>query len=193
MPIKFFAATATSLLALLPISILLPFYGAIASESSLAPSESSLTPSESSLAPSESSLAQGMEPDAVDTPPSESESLPSEVTEPASVEIILLEEGELKDGDPTLPTDGSLFHQHTFFGEAGKKVNILLESSDFDTYLAVFNPQDELIEENDDIDENNTNSQIIITLPETGTYRVIVNSYDATGRGRYQLRVSEVE
>lgn len=173
MSIKLFLATATSLLALLPISILLPFYGAIASESSEAE-------------------AVGM-PDTVDTNPSESEFLLSQVTEPTSGEIIWLEEGELKDGDPTLPTDGSLFHQHTFFGEAGKKVKILLESSDFDTYLALFNPQDELLEENDDIDETNTNSQIIITLPETGTYRVIVNSYDATGRGRYQLRVTEVE
>ncbi|QJB25985.1 PPC domain-containing protein [Limnospira fusiformis] len=186
MLIKVFAATATSLFALLPISILLPFSSAIASESSFAPSESS-------FAPSESSLAQGMEPDAVDTPLPESESLPQQDTEPVVGEIILLEEGELRDGDPVLPTDGSLFHQHTFFGEAGKRVKILLESSEFDTYLALFNPQDELLEENDDIDETNTNSRIIITLPETGTYRVIVNSYDATGRGRYQLRVSEVE
>ena len=88
-----------------------------------------------------------------------------------------------------LPSDESIYDEHTFEGTKDQAVTITLESPDFDTYLAVFSPTGELLGEHDDVSQKNTNSQLTITLPVTGTYRVIVNSYDKTGRGKYNLKV----
>lgn len=179
MPVKFWAATA-SLFALLPVYILLPFSSAIAMELRLAQEDMDME-TQNPIETLEPLPGLG-EIEPADPP----------IETPGS-ELILFEQGDLQDGDPMLPTDGSLYHQHTFFGEVGQTVRITVKSSDFDTYLALFNPEDDLLEENDDIDETNTNSEIIITLPVTGTYRVIVNAYDADGRGNYELQVIQFE
>ncbi|USR90058.1 DVUA0089 family protein [Phormidium yuhuli AB48] len=105
--------------------------------------------------------------------------------------ILLDEQGVLRTGDPMLPDDGSLYHEYQFEGRAGQLVTINLESSEFDTYLFLFDNQDNLIDQNDDINPGNTNSRLMLRLPYTGTYFVIVNSYDNTGRGRYRLTVEE--
>ncbi|MEB3882161.1 DVUA0089 family protein [Lyngbya sp. CCY1209] len=103
--------------------------------------------------------------------------------------LILQEEGVLESGDSVLPSDGSLYDEYTFEAEAGQSVTIDLESSDFDPYLALFGPDGQLVGENDDVSESNRNSRLIVTLPATGLYRVVVNAYDSTGRGEYLLRV----
>jgi serine protease Do len=108
-------------------------------------------------------------------------------TEPSR--LILREEGVLESGDSVLPSDGSLYDEYTFEAEAGQSVTIDLESSDFDPYLALFGPDGQLVGENDDVSESNRNSRLIVTLPATGLYRVVVNAYDSTGRGEYLLRV----
>ena len=105
--------------------------------------------------------------------------------------VILQQEGDLNDGDSVLPSDQSIYDEHTFEGREGQVVTVTLESSDFDTYLAVFSPTGELLGEHDDLTQKNTNSQLTITLPVPGAYRVIVNSYDKTGRGQYSLKVIE--
>ena len=115
--------------------------------------------------------------------------LPEETPSNQKSEVILEQEGMLNDGDLVLPSDESIYDEHTFEGNEGQVVNVILESPDFDTYLAVFSPTGELLGEHDDISQKNTNSQLTITLPVTGTYRVIVNSYDKTGRGKYNLQV----
>ena len=89
----------------------------------------------------------------------------------------------------TLPSDGSLYDQHTFEGRAGQSVTITVESSDFDTYVAIFNPQGKLLAQNDDISKSNSNSAVTVTLPASGTYRVVVNAYNKGDRGRYTLTV----
>ncbi|MCA1991565.1 MAG: trypsin-like peptidase domain-containing protein [Coleofasciculus sp. S288] len=103
--------------------------------------------------------------------------------------FILQEEGILGPGAPVLPTDGSLYRQYRFEGRAGQSVTISLASPDFDTYVALLDSDEQLIAENDDISQSNPNSELTITLPRTGTYSVIVNAYDRTGRGRYRLTV----
>ena len=99
------------------------------------------------------------------------------------------EKGTLSDGDLVLPSDESVYDEYTFEGSGGQVITVTLESPDFDTYLAVFSPTGELLGEHDDINKKNTNSQLTITLEITGKYRVIVNSYDKTGRGEYNLQV----
>lgn len=103
--------------------------------------------------------------------------------------MLLNEPGELQNGDSVLASDGSLYDEYTFDGKEGQQITITLESSDFDTYLAVFTPDNKLLQEHDDINQNNSNSEITVTLPASGTYRVIVNAYDSKGKGKYLLKV----
>lgn len=97
-------------------------------------------------------------------------------------------EGLLSGSSPALE-DGSLYEEHSFQGNAGQTITISLESSEFDTYLILLGPNDQVIGENDDASPNTLNSTLTITLPVTGTYRIIANAYDAEGQGRYLLTI----
>jgi serine protease Do len=103
--------------------------------------------------------------------------------------IILQERGELASGDLVLGDDGSFFDVYEFSGSAGQTVTITLESTEFDPYLILVDSSGNAIEQNDDASSSNANSFLRVRLPQTGTYQAIVNSYDRTGRGRYQLTV----
>ncbi|HLO49827.1 MAG TPA: trypsin-like peptidase domain-containing protein [Kamptonema sp.] len=116
-------------------------------------------------------------------------SAPSQIPPPESRSLILREEGVLAQGAPVLQSDGSLYREYTFEGRAGQSVTITLESSEFDPYLALFAPNNRLVAENDDLNEESQNAGLTVTLPVAGRYRVIVNAYDSTGRGRYTLTV----
>ncbi|WP_017307248.1 CAP domain-containing protein [Spirulina subsalsa] len=127
------------------------------------------------------------------TPPETPPETPSDTqptsTPPTSTSagVILIQEGVLQDGDP-MYEDGSLYHEHRFRGEQGQSVTIRLESDDFDTFLAILNEEGtEVLAQNDDISENDTNSLVQMTLPYDGIYRVFVNGYNPTDRGRYRL------
>ncbi|MEA5462652.1 trypsin-like peptidase domain-containing protein [Leptothoe sp. PORK10 BA2] len=85
--------------------------------------------------------------------------------------------------------DNSLYDEYSFSAPQGQDVTITLTSQDFDTYLLLIDNQGNKLAENDDIAENNTNSSIQLSLPYTGDYRVIVNTYDQTGQGQYQISV----
>lgn len=103
--------------------------------------------------------------------------------------FLLRESGILGPGAAVLPSDGSLYREYVFSGQAGQSVTIALESTDFDTYLILLDPRDRKLAENDDASQTDSNSLLTLTLPETGTYRVIVNAYDRQGRGQYVLTV----
>ena len=123
------------------------------------------------------------------TPTIDTSPIPENTPSTQEQEVILQEKGTLSDGDLVLRSDESVYDEYTFEGSAGQVITVTLESPDFDTYLAVFSPTGELLGEHDDINKRNTNSQLTITLEITGKYRVIVNSYDKTGRGEYNLQV----
>ena len=112
-----------------------------------------------------------------------------ETTATRSNRIILREEGILGESSSVLPSDGSLYREYTFEGNAGQSVSISVESSDFDPYVALFTPESELLGENDDVSDSSKNAFVSVTLPITGRYRVVVNSFDPSGRGRYILTV----
>ncbi|HEY9667255.1 MAG TPA: trypsin-like peptidase domain-containing protein [Coleofasciculaceae cyanobacterium] len=107
----------------------------------------------------------------------------------ARTRYILRQQGILGPGSFVLPTDGTLFKVHAFEGRAGQSVTINLASPDFKTYLAVIDPNGQSIGENEQVSQNNNASQLTVTLPRTGIYRVIVNAYDRRGRGRYLLTI----
>ncbi|MFO8040524.1 MAG: tetratricopeptide repeat protein, partial [Sodalinema sp.] len=99
-------------------------------------------------------------------------------------------EGQLEDGNEVLQ-DGSLYDLHTFEGELGQFLEIRLNSDDFDAYLILFGPEGERVAEDDDGGEG-LNSLISIQLPQTGSYSVMANAHDASGRGRYRLTVAAI-
>ena len=76
---------------------------------------------------------------------------------------------------------------HTFEGQAGKTVTIILESEDFDTVLSLQTVTGEEIAFNDDFG-GSLNSRIVAELPTSGTYRVVARSYSGNG-GDFNLVV----
>lgn len=106
-------------------------------------------------------------------------------------EFLLQKEGVLEEGDRVLSADNSLYDEYEFEATEGQAITITLQSEEFDTYLALLDPAGNVIQENDDISEENLNSRLEnVQLPQTGTYKIIVNGYDETSRGRYSLEVS---
>lgn len=117
------------------------------------------------------------------------------VPAPGSAKVILEKQGELTPAKSSvLPSDSSLYDEYTFEGTTGQTVVVSLESGEFDTYLAVFNSKGELLAENDDATEQNSNSELTVTLSASGSYKVIVNAFDSPpkGKGKYSLIVREV-
>jgi len=104
--------------------------------------------------------------------------------------FILREQGVLnRETGRILESDGSLYRTYNFQGEQGQSVTINLTSPDFDTYLALLDSQDQLVDKNDDVNDSSTNSQVVVTLPRSGNYQIIVNAFDRNGQGRFSLTV----
>ncbi|HKP72750.1 MAG TPA: pre-peptidase C-terminal domain-containing protein, partial [Pyrinomonadaceae bacterium] len=108
--------------------------------------------------------------------------------------------GTLANGDCLNPieNDGSLVDEYTFTGTAGQQVAVSMTSNVFDTFLYLLNPNGSVLAANDDIDPNsnpaNTNSRIpvsgFITLPSSGTYSILANSFAPESRGAYTLTLT---
>ncbi|TRU31067.1 MAG: tetratricopeptide repeat protein [Microcystis aeruginosa Ma_MB_F_20061100_S20] len=94
-------------------------------------------------------------------------------------------EGKLDSNSQTME-DESYFNVHTFQGKAGEPLIIDLTSKDFDAYIILVDPNNNKIAENDDGGDEN-NARIVLTLPVTGTYTLIVNSAKAKESGSYVL------
>lgn len=97
-------------------------------------------------------------------------------------------EGELTDDDPRVQQDDSPYDDYRFELAAGQRVVIDMVSAELDTYLWLIGPDGTSLVQDDDGGEG-TNSHIDFVVPVSGTYTVRANSYDGSGRGRYQLRV----
>ncbi len=100
-----------------------------------------------------------------------------------------IERGTLEEGDRIIAEDGSFYDSYPLEGRSGESFTIYLESDEFDAFVALIDAQGNIIEQNDDIDEENSNSRIQVTIPEDGVYNVIVNAYDKGGMGEYVLTV----
>lgn len=76
---------------------------------------------------------------------------------------------------------------HKFTGKAGQAVTIALNSSEFDPFLSLLDPNGTEIATNDDF-ARSLNSTIVITLPQDGVYTALVRSYSGQG-GNYSLSI----
>lgn len=98
--------------------------------------------------------------------------------------------GALTASSPVLAQDGSRYEEFVFDGNAGERVLIVLQSWEFDPYLFLLGPDGEVLEHNDDFADDSLSAGIAITLPATGQYRVLANTYNRSGLGRFTLNIS---
>lgn len=102
--------------------------------------------------------------------------------------------GALATSDCSLD-DGSYVDVYSFSGTTNQRISILMTSSAFDTYLYLVKPDGSVLTIDDD-GGGGTNSRIpsgsgFLTLPTTGTYTILANSFDAGATGAYSLTLSE--
>jgi len=97
------------------------------------------------------------------------------------------ERGELREGDETLQT-GEFQDTYRIQGSAGQRLVATVASGDFDTYLMVRGPNDDN-KENDDIEGRPGESEVVMTLGQTGEYRIIVTTFNPGETGAYTLRI----
>ena len=111
-------------------------------------------------------------------------------TTPSTGRVILREQGMLdRQSARVLESDGSLYRTYNFQGQAGQSVTIDLVSPDFNTFLAILDDQGQVIDKNDDVNDSSTNSQLVVTLPRSGVYRILVNAFERGEQGRFTLVV----
>ena len=101
-----------------------------------------------------------------------------------------VERGALEEGDRIIEEDGSFYDSYPLEAKSGESFTIALESSEFDAFVALIDSEGNIVEQNDDISEEDSNSRIRVTIPENGVYNVIVNAYDEGGTGQYVLTVT---
>ena len=101
-----------------------------------------------------------------------------------------IERGALEDGDRTIPEDGSFYDSYPLEGKKGDSLTIDLKSDEFDPFVALIDDKGNIIEQNDDISEEDSNSEIKVSIPEDGAYNIIVNAYDEGGKGEYILTIN---
>ena len=97
--------------------------------------------------------------------------------------------GELTSDDCRLDFDNSFYDAWTFQASAGQSVQITMRSTAFDTYLILFDPSGNEVDENNDGPGLGTDARISFKATDAGTYKVYANSYSTGITGGYTLEV----
>lgn len=93
-------------------------------------------------------------------------------------------------GDPKLP-DESFIEAYYVRVNAGQRLTVTMRSGSFDTFLQVApHGSSEQPETNDDIEDGNTDSRVVLTAAQSGTYVIIANSLEGGKTGEFTLEVS---
>lgn len=122
---------------------------------------------------------------------------------PLAAEPIALgdtKQGELSDSDDVNDT-GARADAYAFTATAGQRIDATLNSDEFDTYLELFNAAGESLNQDDDggeggislegNDDANTNSRLISTIKDAGTYTLQVRAVGEGQTGSYTLKLAE--
>ncbi len=94
--------------------------------------------------------------------------------------------GQLAANDPKL-SDGSVYQAWTYMGQAGESIEVDVLSADFDAYAIIQDANGSKLAADDDYG-GGTNARITFTLPYTGAYRLIANTYRKGRSGRFRCR-----
>ncbi|MDP3516845.1 MAG: hypothetical protein Q8S94_06730 [Pseudohongiella sp.] len=87
---------------------------------------------------------------------------------------------------------GTYVHAIEFTAQQGQSLDAILSSSEFDSYLYLYGPNN-LIQSNDDFESGNNDSRLTTTLPTTGLYVLTASSFDANSTGRFTLALNRPE
>lgn len=96
-------------------------------------------------------------------------------------------EGVLEDSDPR--QQGKPYDAYAIAATDGNEVTVTMTSTLFDTYLIVKSPSGREWS-NDDFGSTSV-SQVTFNAPETGSYTIWATAFGDTGRGAYEVRVTE--
>lgn len=108
-------------------------------------------------------------------------------TDGRTIDVGQTSEGFLSADDPVV-VEGRQGQAWAFDGAAGRSVDIELLATEFDPFLYLAGPG--LMEPlSDDDGAGDLNARISVTLPESGSYRIIVSALGAGSRGAFTLRV----
>ncbi len=95
--------------------------------------------------------------------------------------------GTLEADTQRRPGGGGRYHSHTFEAAEGDRLEILMVSDDFDTFLTVLSPSGESW--TDDDGGEGTNSKLLVVTDEAGTWEIWACALDDEGMGDYVVRV----
>jgi len=95
--------------------------------------------------------------------------------------------GELTAMSETLD-DNSRIEVHMIDAQAGENIEVTLASSAFDAVVYVLDTNSELLAQDDD-SAGGTNARVSFTVPTSGEYSLVVNSYEPDALGQYTLTV----
>lgn len=99
-------------------------------------------------------------------------------------------QGELTEQDAKTDA-GAPVDAYSFQGREGQRVRIDMGSSDFDTYVELFDDARVSLATDDDGAAEGTNSRLIFTLPRTGEYVVEARGF-SSATGDYTFKVTEI-
>jgi len=112
---------------------------------------------------------------------------------PISSIVILAEDGVLK-SDVAQGFSQNSFNSHNFTARAGQSVTITAESSDFVPVLILLDPQGKNIAVSRQVNRNQFQSELQITLPQNGVYTLQVGGANsAVQSGKYSLKIANLE
>ena len=99
-------------------------------------------------------------------------------------------QGEIAEADPTDSEDRG-FDAFAFSGTAGQRIQAIMRSGDFDTYLQIgrAGAEFEAVASDDDGLGEGTDSRLSYTLPEDGNYVLRVSPLGSDGKGLYALEL----
>lgn len=99
-------------------------------------------------------------------------------------------EGAIDDEDPR-DSDGRGYDSYGISGSEGQRVQVIMRSGDFDTYLAISAAEGEFsaVVEDDDGLGQGTDSRLNFTLPATGDYVVRARPYAPDTKGLYSIEL----
>lgn len=100
--------------------------------------------------------------------------------------------GALQRGDPTR-SSGQFADAYTFQGQANQTIEVRMSSSAFDPFLSITGPGNFQIDNDDDMESSEPlrNSRIVVTLPQSGEYRIQATSFASGATGNYSLSVAQ--
>jgi hypothetical protein len=110
---------------------------------------------------------------------------------PVALPFETLTQGEIE-SDGARDDDGRAYDAYTFTGEAGTRVQVVMRSGDFDTYLQISKAGDafDALGTDDDGLGEGTDSRLNYILPETGEYVIRASPLGEDEKGLYSIELT---